>query len=522
MLALLFFCSGALALVYEMLWMRQFALLFGGTVAAATATLSGFFLGLAVGSALFGARARRWRRPLLAFGLLEGGVGLGAVVAMLLFEGARALQPVAYSLDPHAPGRVLAQTLLALVVVGLPAICMGGTLPALAEAAARPGQGLGRPVGRLYAINLAGAVAGTLALPYLALPWLGVDGSYAAAVVGSLIVALLACRLGWRAPARQVPERADELPPMPRPARLLALAAFSGVVTLGLQALWARMFSLVHESSLQAFAIVLVVFLVGLSGGAALACAGLRRGLRPGTLLGFAWLLGGCLIAVSPRWFHAATGGLTYLDAKSGSELLLQVASLGASIMLPATLALGVALPLLLELAGGEGRGAGAVTGALLMANTLGAIAGPLGATFVLAPRWGLWGALSALGAVTAVSQRWRRQRSCSRRSRREAWRRSRWIWPPGSGWYRSGKGATVPPPSWRLRATAGSPSTTATCWEEAPRPQRSAGRDICPCCCIRRRGGWRSSASGRASAPAPPSITRSTTCSRSRSSPTS
>jgi spermidine synthase len=402
----LFFLSGALGLVYEVLWMRRFALLFGGTVVAATATLSGFFLGVAVGSALFGARARAWRRPLLAFGLLEGGVGLGALLALPLFEALRSLQPLAFSFHVQSPGLVLAQTLLAMAVVGLPAVCMGGTLPALAEEAARPGRGLGVPVGRLYAVNLAGAVAGTLAIPFVALPALGVTGSYAAAVAGSVLVAAVACGLGARAPAREPASPSAEAA---RPARrvaggLLGLAALSGFGSLGAQALFTRMFSMVHESSLQAFAIVLVVFLVGLSGGAALACAALRRGLPPRLGLGLAWVAGGALVMTSPRLFHSATDGLAYLSAASDAQLVAKLLGLGALTVLPATLALGAALPLLFELGGGEGRDAGAVTGRLVMANTLGAILGPLAVTFAIAPALGPWTALLALGGLLAAA----------------------------------------------------------------------------------------------------------------------
>jgi spermidine synthase len=405
MIPLLFFLSGALGLVYEVLWMRRFALLFGGTIVAAAATVSGFFLGVAVGSALFGARSRTWRRPLRAFGLLEGGVGLGALLALGLFEVLRALPPLAFGSGVQSV-RVLAQVLLAMLVVGLPAVCMGGTLPALAEEAVRPGRGLGVPVGRLYAINLAGAVAGTLVVPFVALPALGVTWSYAAAVAGSLLVAVAALGLAAkgkpREPSLAVGKETDRIAP-----GLLGLAALSGAASLGVQALTTRTFSMVHESSLQAFAIVLVVFLVGLSGGAALACLGLRRGAPPRALLGVAWLAGGTLVATSPRLFHAASGGLAYVAADTDAQLAAKLLGLGALTVLPATLALGAALPLLFELGSGQGRDPGAVTGQLVMANTLGAIAGPLAVTFAVAPALGPWNALFAVGALLAVAGAW-------------------------------------------------------------------------------------------------------------------
>jgi len=59
-----------------------------------------------------------------------------------------------------------------------------------------------------------------------------------------------------------------------------------------------------------------------------------------------------------------------------------------------------MALPLVMEMAGATGReSAGPLIGRLLAVNTLGAIVGPLLATFLMAPRLGLWWSLVAVGA---------------------------------------------------------------------------------------------------------------------------
>jgi spermidine synthase len=57
--------SGALALVYEILWMRRFAAVFGAATPAVAATLAAFFLGFTVGSLVIGARAARTPRPVM-------------------------------------------------------------------------------------------------------------------------------------------------------------------------------------------------------------------------------------------------------------------------------------------------------------------------------------------------------------------------------------------------------------------------------------------------------------------------
>ena len=287
--------------------MRWFTTLFGATTLATTATLSGFFLGLAAGSHTFGERSKRWRRPVRAFGLLEVGVGLGALLVPPILDLYRQAYPVLYPrLSPFPAGFALVKLLLAVAAVGIPTFCMGGTLPALGEAIAAPGRRLGIPVGGLYAINLLGAALGTLAVPFVLLPRLGLDTSYACAVAGSLGVGLTAYVVGSRDSSAGHPQRARLPAPATRRTRRPSRASsscsrrVSGLCTLALQVLWTRMFALVHENSLYSFAVVVFVFLSGLTGGAALARTVLGRGHAPRRLLGRAWCVAGLLVVVSP------------------------------------------------------------------------------------------------------------------------------------------------------------------------------------------------------------------------------
>jgi len=406
----LFFISGALGLVYEVLWMRWFTTLFGATTLATTATLSGFFLGLAVGSHTFGERSKRWRHPVQAFGLLEVGVGLGALLVGPILDLYRQAYPVLYPwLSPYPAGFALVKLLLALAAVGIPTFCMGGTLPALGEAIAPSGRRLGIPVGGLYAINLLGAALGTLTVPFVLLPRLGLDTSYACAVAGSLAIGLTACVVGSSSPPRPSLESrpASRNGPHPPPVAglVLVLSGVSGLCALTLQVLWTRMFALVHENSLYSFAVVLFVFLLGLTGGAAIARRALGQGHAPRRLLSRAWCVAGLLVVVSPLLFHGMTDGFAYVSAEGWYSTLGRLLMLALVTMLPASLGLGMALPLVMEMASPNGRdSAGPLIGRILAVNTLGAIVGPLLATFLMGPLLGLWWSLVVLGSFLFVA----------------------------------------------------------------------------------------------------------------------
>src|SRR5437899_12510085 len=84
----LFFCSGATALVYEVVWSKYLTLLFGSTVQAQTVVLAIFMGGLALGNRLFGARADASPRPLAIYAYLEGAIGIYAFFFSFLYQAA--------------------------------------------------------------------------------------------------------------------------------------------------------------------------------------------------------------------------------------------------------------------------------------------------------------------------------------------------------------------------------------------------------------------------------------------------
>src|SRR5437763_4021964 len=82
----LFFCSGATALIYEVIWSKYLTLMFGSTVQAQTVVLAVFMGGLALGNRLFGGRSDRLREPIRAYGFIEFAIGLYAFFFSSLYN----------------------------------------------------------------------------------------------------------------------------------------------------------------------------------------------------------------------------------------------------------------------------------------------------------------------------------------------------------------------------------------------------------------------------------------------------
>ena len=86
---LIFFLSGAAALIYEISWARQIGLLFGHTVHAASVVLASYFFGMAVGY-LLGARWSTRLSPMLGYAIAETVVAVWAIIVPCLLAWSEA------------------------------------------------------------------------------------------------------------------------------------------------------------------------------------------------------------------------------------------------------------------------------------------------------------------------------------------------------------------------------------------------------------------------------------------------
>jgi len=200
LLLLCFFASGGAALLYQTAWAREFATVFGTSELAVAAVLAAYMAGLAAGAALAGRFAGRVRRPVLAYGALELGIALGALAVPLGIRGVTALYVSQFGgLDVLPEGESLARTLFhvagAFVVLMPCAALMGATLPLLARHAVRSDQQIGPRVGLLYAMNTAGAIAGTVCTGFWLLPALGLRHTVYVGVGINFLVFLAAAAL---------------------------------------------------------------------------------------------------------------------------------------------------------------------------------------------------------------------------------------------------------------------------------------------------------------------------------------
>lgn len=394
-LLLCFFLSGASALLYETAWSTLLSAVFGTSQLAVAAVLVATMGGLAVGAALAARIGRRLARPVLAYAVLELAIGLAALTVEPLMGVARRLQWLVLGverLDQLPPGwaSMLFYLVASIVVLLIPTVLMGATLPILAGALVRDDLMIGRFVGILYATNTIGAAVGALACAFLVLPLWGLGATVWTGVGLNLLVAFMAATLS----RRELPRPETTRPVSASgPRWALPVIAFSGAVAFILEVMWTRLLGQIVGSSVQGFALLLAVFLSGLAlGSAAAARRATDRASAARTLFASQIVVGvSCLVsfALAP-----------WLLPRAALPGFLTLLAFAAAVLLPSGTALGAAFPSSVRLRAACAREATSAAGQVLLWNTAGAIAGALLATLLLLPQLRFVGTVKVAAAT--------------------------------------------------------------------------------------------------------------------------
>src|SRR5215467_5462718 len=196
MILFLFFCSGATALVYEVVWSKHLSLIFGSTAYAQTVVLAVFMGGLALGNRIIGARSDLLQKPLVAYGFLEVLVGLFAFCFPWLYKAADALFTAAGSpLLDHSFALLLLKCVISIGLLLLPTVMMGGTLPLLSAWLQKQSTDAGRWSARFYSINSLGAVCGAFVAGFFLIRILGLVSSLQMTALVNVLIGFAAIGL---------------------------------------------------------------------------------------------------------------------------------------------------------------------------------------------------------------------------------------------------------------------------------------------------------------------------------------
>ena len=271
-----FFLSGFCSILYELVWLRLTMAQFGVTTALTSIVLSMFMTGLGLGSWGAGALTRRYGArlgfpPLRLYALAELLIGLSSLaVPAELAWGHRLLESMTAQNAYSSGSYYLASGLLVAVILLPWCTCMGATFPlAMSAIRSRERAESQRSFSFLYLANVIGAVAGAIA-PLFLIELYGFRGTMRVGTICNVIIAVSAFALTLSRRAKVSSESPVSVQAQiseerrivtAQPTGILALLFLTGLVTMGMEVIWIRLFTPYAGPVVYSFAFILISYL---------------------------------------------------------------------------------------------------------------------------------------------------------------------------------------------------------------------------------------------------------------------
>lgn len=399
--AFFFLLSGIAGLVMQVVWMYKLGLIFGNASYATAATLTSFFLGLALGGKYWGSRSSKVMRPLRLYGLIELSIALSA---LLLIPGLELYEDIYSDVVLLAGDSRSSLTFLkfffSLLVLFVPTVLMGGTFPALSQFIGK--SHLASRGTLLYTLNTLGAAIGTFLAGFVLFIQLGVQNTYIVSLFLASIIGIMAIILDLYTAAPSSTNQPSGA--SPKTASGLNLSQFhimafgSGVLALAAETAWIKMFTQVLQNSVYSFSIVLVVFLLSLAIGGAFAHFLVKRSFKIQNVIFFLLFLSTLLVGSTPWVFDYMTNGLSYIRiTDSWTGYLYSIFFLGLGVIGLPAIVLGTLFPYLIKSNSIFQLIPGKFIGRMVFLNSLGSAVGPILLGFVLIELVGVWVSIKAI-----------------------------------------------------------------------------------------------------------------------------
>lgn len=276
LLYVMVFATGAAGLIFQVTWQKYISRLLGSDSMATAIILGTFLGGLSVGYYVCGKLSSRIRNHFKAYAVLEGTVGIWCLLFPQIF-GIVATLTRGWSFAP--PVLMLIQGIsCAAVLMGVPTLCMGGTIPFLTQGISRSVTEATPVHARVYATNTFGAFVGTLLAGFYLIPTLGLPvtimGTAWINITVCLIIYFSSERLRTRSVSPDISalsgpdEQTSAIQSTRFPAWMLYLIALlSGFYVMTLENVLIRITNISVGSSSYSFSLIVAVFILAIAIG---------------------------------------------------------------------------------------------------------------------------------------------------------------------------------------------------------------------------------------------------------------
>jgi spermidine synthase len=381
----------------------------GSAPFAVSIILTVFMGGLGLGSFIASRTIDQIKNPLKLvriYGILELAVGVYCLILPIILTVFRPLYAVMYNrLFNHFMLYSFLTFVECSVLLIIPVICMGATLPILCKFYVTSLSHLANHIGRLYGLNTIGAAVGSLVCGFWLINHLGMTGALVFAVMTNGIIGLVSIVASYRIKidVSQINRAGEKISGQPEPRAVvttykgaasaaLIIFAVSGFCAMAYEVIWTKLLGLIIGPTTYSFTIVLITFITCLAFGSMFFGRLGDRVKEPIWLLIYTQLAAVILALFvsqmlgNSQFFFAK---LIYSFQNNFALLsILKAVILFAFMFLP-TVCLGATFPLVGKVCTQSLLRVGKSIGFAYTINTVGAVLGSFCAGFLLIPLMG-------------------------------------------------------------------------------------------------------------------------------------
>ncbi len=184
--------SGLAALGYEVVWTRVLIAYLGNSIYAFATMLTAFLVGIGLGSIVLSSFVDRRKHLVAGFGIIEVGIGLYALLLILMFGWSMEALEAIRQPFPTWQGTIL-RFLKAFGFMLIPTFLMGAMFPVAGRIYTDNFRRIGHRIGELYAFNTVGAIIGAIVTGFALMPALGLQKSQLVLLILNIIVGIALC-----------------------------------------------------------------------------------------------------------------------------------------------------------------------------------------------------------------------------------------------------------------------------------------------------------------------------------------
>lgn len=381
-LFVLFFLSGFCSLLYQVIWIRMAYASFGVITPVLSVIISVFMLGLAIGSYWGGRFIDNWvmrgnLSPILFYAFTEFLIGIGAFAV-----------PEFFALGEHwllSTGDmnsirylILSDTIIIFSVLPW-CILMGFTYPFMMSFIRRDDRESSSSFSYLYFANILGAICGTWITAWILIELIGFYHSLLIAAALNFLICTVGIVVNRFYPYKNTSEpkiesaknkQIVEKGKITNPVFIFSLLFCTGFISMAMEVIWIRAFTPILLNTIYSFASLLTMYLFATLTGVFL----YRIHLKRSRIISTGNLLAGLAV-------------FSFLPILVNDPRLIISVPIALISIFPLCAALGYLTPKLID---EYSTGHPSEAGMAYAINIAGCVIGPLFASYVLLPAWGV------------------------------------------------------------------------------------------------------------------------------------